>query len=89
MGWATRSNMPAHVKRSPTRTETPDELRSIAEATRRTAAVVDELYERVDKLSKPVHKTGWTEPIGSIGGFGMALRSWADTLDELAAQPEL
>jgi hypothetical protein len=78
--------MPGPVNRSKTRTETADDLRSIAADTRRAADVLDQLYQRVDELSKPVYDTGWTYPIGTIGGFGMGLRAWADELDRLATE---
>lgn len=79
--------MPGPVNRSKTRTETADDLRSIAADTRRAAEVLDELYQRLDKLSGPVHRKGWSEPIASVGGFGMTLRAWAKVLEEIADEP--
>ena len=79
--------MPGPVNRSKTRTETADDLHSIAADTRRAADVLDQLYQRLDKLSQPVHRTGWSEPIASVGGFGMSLRAWADVVDQLADEP--
>lgn len=78
--------MTGPVERSKTRTETSAELRSIAAEVRLAAEVLDDLFKRVNRLSRPVWQTGWTEPIGSIGGFGMGLRRWARELEEL---PEL
>ena len=79
--------MPGPVKRSKTRTETAEDLRSIAADTRRAAEVLDQLYQRLDRLSGPVHRRGWSEPIASVGGFGMTLRAWAAVLDEIAEEP--
>lgn len=76
--------MPEAVTRAKTRTESNDELRSIAADTRRAAEVLDVLYERANQLSEPVWRTGWTYPIGTIGGFGMGLRAWANKLEDLA-----
>ncbi len=79
--------MPGPANRSKTRTETAEDLRSIAAETRQAAEVLDRLYQRLDKLSQPVHRTGWSEPIASVGGFGMSLRAWADVIDHLADEP--
>jgi hypothetical protein len=49
--------------------------------------VLDEAYDRTHDLSQPVHQTGWSEPIGSLGGFGYSLRNWADQLEGLGPLP--
>lgn len=79
--------MPGPVNRSKTRVETAEEVHSIIDETRTVAAALDDLFQRVDRLSEPLWRTGWTEPIGSLGGFGMSLRRWAAKLED-AADPD-
>lgn len=79
--------MPGPVNRSKSRTESAEDLHSIAAETRHAAEVLDQLYKRLDQLSQPIHRTGWSEPIASVGGFGMSLRAWAEVIDQLADDP--
>jgi hypothetical protein len=74
-------------KRSKTRIESAEELRRIAAETREAAEVLDRLFLELNALSEPVWRTGWSEPIASVGGFGVSLRRWANVVDELADQP--
>ena len=76
--------MPGQVNRSKSRVESDDEVHSIVDETRAVADALDALFKRVDRLSEPLWRSGWTEPIGSLGGFGGSLRRWAEKLESLA-----
>ena len=68
-------------QRSPTRTETSEELMALAQEIRDVAAALDRLYERADTLSKPVFMTGWTKPLSNVSALSAGLAGWADILD--------
>lgn len=79
--------VPEPAKRSATRTETPEELAVLAGEIRDLAAHLDRFYERCEGLSKPIYMTGWTRPLGTVGGLGRGLERWAEVIDAEVAKP--
>jgi hypothetical protein len=72
------------TKRSPTTTESPEELRSLAAEIRQIASALDNLRTRAETFSKPIYDAGWKYPIGSMLGFAHDLQGWAEAVDALA-----
>lgn len=73
--------------RSPTRTESAEELRALAGDLRAVAEQLRVIYEHAQRLSNPVYMSGWTRPIASARGFAGELEGWADRLDALVREP--
>jgi hypothetical protein len=71
------------TKRSPTTTESPEELRSLATEVSQLASALVDLRARANSFSKPVYDAGWKYPIGSMLGFAHDLQGWAEALDAL------
>jgi hypothetical protein len=71
------------IKRSPTRTESAEVIRSLAADIRQIASALESLHARADSFSKPVYDAGWKFPIASMVGFGKDLEDWADALDTM------
>lgn len=73
-------------QRAKTRTETAEKVQGFADHVRETAAALDALYATAQTLSEPLWRTGWTNPIATIGGLAVDLREWVDRLTPLTGE---
>lgn len=78
--------MPRRRETPPPPTETPEQIRALAELARRASDQVGQLANAAADISDGLLATGWTDPISTLRGRSDALAAWADRLDAVADQ---
>lgn len=76
------------TKRSPTTTESPEELRALATEVSQLASALADLRTRAENFSKPVYDAGWKFPIASMLAFSRDLQGWAEAIETIAETGE-